>query len=92
MMWGQHSTMVLLLDPAASGLILILKKISEEKNVYVAENNQWRCLQESGQLLKNVSQNHLVLASGKVQKIITQFHNLPEMLLATLSNRVFSRK
>ena len=40
----------LLEDPAAPGLIpSILEKISEEKIVDVAEVNQRRCLEESGQ-------------------------------------------
>ena len=34
--------------------------------VYVAEINQWRCSEESGQWLENVDQTHLVLASGKL--------------------------
>ena len=73
---------------AAPGLILSVSKIFPlmllKFIAIIAENSrQW---------LESDNQNHLVLASGKVQKIITQFHNWPEMLLATLSNRVFSRK
>ena len=73
---------------AAPGLILSVSKIVSlmllKFIAIIAENSrQW---------LESANQNHLVLASGKVQKIITQFLNLPEMLLATLSNRVFSRK
>ena len=36
------------------------------KIVYVAEANQWRCLEESGHWLENVDRAHLVLASGKL--------------------------
>ena len=42
------------------------KKISEEKNVHVAEVNQRRWLEESGQMLENVVPTQLVLASGKL--------------------------
>ena len=38
---------------------------SEEKNVHIAEVNQIRCFEESGQWLQNVDWTHLVLASGK---------------------------
>ena len=34
--------------------------------VDVAELNEWRCLVETEQLLDNVDQTHLVLASGKL--------------------------
>ena len=37
-----------------------------EKIVDVAEVNQQRCLEESGQWLKNVDRTHLLLASGKL--------------------------
>ena len=51
----------LLPDPAAPGLIpSALPKI-----VNVAEVNQWRCLEESGQWPENVDRTHLLLASGK---------------------------
>ena len=36
------------------------------KIVSVAEFNQWRCLEESGQWLENVNRTHLVLACGKI--------------------------
>ena len=53
----------LLPDPATSGLIpSIPKTISEEKIVNIAEVNQHRCLEESGQWLENAD---LELASGK---------------------------
>ena len=39
---------------------------SEEKIVGVAEVNQQRCLEESGQRLENVDWTYLVLASGKL--------------------------
>ena len=42
------------------------KKNFTGKNVNVAEVNQWRCLEESGQWLEDVAQTHLVLASGKL--------------------------
>ena len=52
-------------DPAALGLIpSIPQKIAEEKIVNVAEVNQWRWLEESGQWLENFDQTHKVLASG----------------------------
>ena len=63
----------LLPDPASSGLIpSIPPKCLDEKIVNFAEVNQWHCLEESGQWLKNVNQTHLVLACGKLvlQKII----------------------
>ena len=54
----------LLLDPAAPASISsIPKKFPEEKIVNVAEVNQRRCLEESGQWFENVNQTHLVLAS-----------------------------
>ena len=57
----------LLLHPDAPGLIPSIPEIiSEEKFVDVAEVNQLRCLEESGQWLDNVDQIHLVLASGKL--------------------------
>ena len=55
------------MDPTDLGLIPnIPQKISEEKNVAVAEVYQPHCLEESGQWLENVDQTHLVLASGKL--------------------------
>ena len=38
----------------------------EEKNVNVAEVNQWCWFEESGQQLENVDRTQLVLASGKL--------------------------
>ena len=32
----------------------------------MAEVNQWCCLEESGKLLENVDQTHIVPASGKL--------------------------
>ena len=59
-------------DPAAPNLIpSILEIFSEEKIVDVAEVNQQRCLEESGQWLENVDRTHPPLASGKpvLQKV-----------------------
>ena len=42
------------------------KFFSEEKIINVAEVDQQRCLEESGQWLENVDQSHLVLASGNL--------------------------
>ena len=39
---------------------------SEEKIIIVAEVDQQRCLEESGQWLENVDQSHLVLAMGSL--------------------------
>ena len=36
-----------------------------EKVIDVAEVNQWRWLEESGQWLENVDRTHLILASGQ---------------------------
>ena len=47
-----------------ASVLCVPKKISEEKIVDVAEVNQRRWLEESGQWLENVDQTHLVLASG----------------------------
>ena len=56
-----------LTDPAALGSIPSIPKLfSEEKIVDIAEVNQLGCFVESGQLLENVDQRHLVLASGKL--------------------------
>ena len=41
------------------------QKISEEQIIDVAEFNQWRWLEETGQWLENVDQIHPVLANGK---------------------------
>ena len=38
---------------------------SDGKIIDIAEVNQWRWLEESGQWLENVDRTHLVLASGK---------------------------
>ena len=58
-------------DPSAPGLIPSIPSIPEfifrgNKIVNVAEGNQWRWLEESGQWLESVDLNHLVLASGKL--------------------------
>ena len=53
--------MVSKLPAALSGFPIVPEKISEEKNVEVAEVNQWHCLEESGQSLENVDQTHLGL-------------------------------
>ena len=42
------------------------KKNSKQKNVHVAEVNQWHCLEESRQWLENAHPTHLVVASGKL--------------------------
>ena len=44
----------------------------QEKNAKVAEINNRRCLDESGQWLENVDRTNLVLASGKLvlQKVL----------------------
>ena len=56
----------LLPDPAAAcSFPIILKKISEEKIITVAEVNQRRLLEERGQWLENYNQTHLGLAIGK---------------------------
>ena len=53
-------------DPAAPGLNPSVPEIfSEKKIIDVAEVNQQRWLEESGQCLESVKQAHLVLASGK---------------------------
>ena len=44
-----------------------IPKNSEEKIVEVAKVNQWRCLEESGQLLENVDQTHLVPSSATLE-------------------------
>ena len=52
--WGAE---YLLPDPSAPGSIpSVPKKISDQKIVDVAEVNQRRCLEESGQWLENVDQ------------------------------------
>ena len=57
----------LILDPAAPGYIPSNPNFfSKEKIVNVAEVNQRRCLEETGQWLENVDRTHLVLASGKL--------------------------
>ena len=40
----------------------------------VAEVNQWRCLEESGQWLENADPSHQIVASGKpvLQKTFTK--------------------
>ena len=53
-------------DPTAPGLNPSVPEIfSEEKIIDVAEVNQRRRLEESGQWLESVDRTHLVLASGK---------------------------
>ena len=48
------------------------QKQFQRKFFYVAEVNQRRCLEKSGQWLENVDQTHLVLGSGKLllQKVV----------------------
>ena len=55
----------LLPDPAAQGSFLAFPKNFRGKIVYVAEVNNWHCLEKIGQWLENVDQTLLVLASGK---------------------------
>ena len=43
------------------------QKNLEVKIVGIAEVNQRRCLEESGQWLENVDRNHLILASGNLE-------------------------
>ena len=57
-----HRGSILASHPGAPGLIPGVPS----KIVDVAEVNQWCCLEESGQLLENVDQTHLVVASGKL--------------------------
>ena len=52
---------------------------SQEKRVDVTEVNQRRCLEESGQSLENVDGTHLVLASGKLLKLVLQ-KKLPQSI------------
>ena len=55
-------------DPAAPGLIFsVPQNFTEENIVNVAEVNQQRCIEESGQWLENVGQTYLVLASGMLE-------------------------
>ena len=69
----------LLPDPADRGLIpSVPKKIKRKKFINVAEINQQRCLEESGQWLENVDQIHLVLASGKLEKTRVLFSHPSE--------------
>ena len=46
------------------------KSFQRKTIVTVAEVNQQRCLEESGQWLENVDQTHLVLASVYYKKIV----------------------
>ena len=63
----------LLQDPAAKGLIPSIPEVfSNKRIVNVAEVNQWRCLEESGQWLENVAQTYLVLASGKLFLLVIE--------------------
>ena len=60
-------------DPAAPGSIPSAPNFFlQEKNAKVAEINNRRCLDESGQWLENVDRTNLVLASGKLvlQKVL----------------------
>ena len=67
---GQRSTMVSILTsgPSCPGFNVTAFPIFFQKFFFVnvAEVNQWRCLEESGQLLENVDQTHLVLSSGRL--------------------------
>ena len=56
----------LLLDPAAQCSIPSIPQKVSERKIVVAEVNQLRGLEESGQWFENVDQTHLVLASGKL--------------------------
>ena len=65
----QHSKMVNILAAKPSSLGFNskrFKKFSSGKIVDVAEENQWRKLQESRQWLKYVDRTYLVLVSGKI--------------------------
>ena len=63
---GKHSTKVLASHPTAPGLIpSVPTKKFRGKIINVAEVNQRRWLEESGQWQENVDQTHLVLVSGK---------------------------
>ena len=44
------------------------RKFFRGKIINVAQVNQQRCLEESGQWLENVDQTHLVLGSGKLEQ------------------------
>ena len=55
--------MLLVQQPQAR--IPAFPKFIRRKIINVAEVNQRRCLEESGQWLENVDPTHLVLASGK---------------------------
>ena len=56
----------------------IPKKISEETIVIVAEVNQGRCFEESGQWPENVDRTHLVLATVK---LVLQKSNDPDIFV-----------
>ena len=63
---GKHSTEVLACHPADPGSIpSVPPKKFRGKIINVAEVNQRRWLEESGQWQENVDQTHLVLVSGK---------------------------
>ena len=59
---------ILTSEPCCPGLISQgSQKFSDEEIVNVAEVNQWRWLEESGQRFDYVHQTHIVLASGKLE-------------------------
>ena len=71
--WGQHSTKVSILTSRPSCPRFCAKHydiFSEKKIVNVAEVNQLRWLEESGQWIENVNQTHLVLDTRQLQACI----------------------
>ena len=82
--------------PAAPALMpSVPKKNFRVKIMNVAEVNQWRCSEESGQWLNNVDRTHIVVASGKpvVQKCFMYYifecagtiNNLSHVLLILIA-------
>ena len=69
------------------------QKFSEENIGDVAEVNQWRCLEESGQWPENADQTHQVLAS-KHYKNIADFFSISkkrfQLFLLTLEQKLIS--
>ena len=69
------------------------QKFSEENIVDVAEVNQWRCLEESGQWPENADQTNHVLASKHYKNIAEFFFFFKEMFstfLLTLEQKLIS--
>ena len=62
----------------------------------VADVNQWRCLEESGQWLENADPSHQIVASGKpvLQKTNTKVHfsGLRRVRHHDISNVSFQRR